>query len=179
MILKIDVRENSLHQHCQQILNGNLKTHYEGIQIVLEALPIGDVIICDENNEYLIIERKTLLDLSASIKDGRYETAKWLIENGEQVNIQECMEALVNADRIKIDFLEIYSNKCQEDFKKNQDYIYSVIINKENKIIEDIKKRSNSRLNEVKKELDIVKIYMEQKILSFKENENVAVKNRL
>ena len=75
--------------------------------------------------------------------------------------------------------MEIYSNKCEEDFKKNQDYIYSVIINKENKIIEDIKKRPYTRLNEMKKELDIVKIYMEQKILSFKENENVIVKNRL
>ena len=68
MILKIDIRENTLIQICQQ----NIHQH-QGIQLVSEALPIGDIIICDENEEYLIIERKTLLDLSASIKDGRYE----------------------------------------------------------------------------------------------------------
>lgn len=68
MILKIDIRENTLIQICQQNIH-----QYQGIQLVSEALPIGDIIICDENEEYLIIERKTLLDLSASIKDGRYE----------------------------------------------------------------------------------------------------------
>lgn len=147
-----------------------------------EKLLFTDILDIIEVHKEDLINYRNAYNINALpliIKDGRYETATWLIENGEKVNIQECMEALVNADKIKIDFLEIYSNKCEEDFKKNQDYIYSVIINKENKIIEDIKKRPYTRLNEMKKELDIVKIYMEQKILSFKENENVIVKNRL
>ena len=147
-----------------------------------EKLLFTDILDIIEVHKEDLINYRNAYNINAlplTIKDGRYETATWLIENGEKVNIQECMEALVNADKIKIDFLEIYSNKCEEDFKKNQDYIYSVIINKENKIIEDIKKRPYTRLNEMKKELDIVKIYMEQKILSFKENENVVVKNRL
>jgi len=147
-----------------------------------EKLLFTDILDIIEIHKEDLINYRNAYNINALpliIKDGRYETATWLIENGEKVNIQECMEALVNADKIKTDFLEIYSNKCEEDFKKNQDYIYSVIINKENKIIEDIKKRPYTRLNEMKKELDIVKIYMEQKILSFKENENVVVKNRL
>lgn len=78
MILKIDIRESSLIQLCQQNINQNKQ--YEGIQLVTEALPIGDIIICDENKEYLIIERKTLLDLSASIKDGRYEEQSYRLD---------------------------------------------------------------------------------------------------
>jgi ERCC4-type nuclease len=71
MILKIDIRETALIQLCQQNVSQNKQ--YEGIEIRTEALPIGDVIICDENKEYIIIERKTLVDLSSSITDGRYE----------------------------------------------------------------------------------------------------------
>lgn len=71
MLLKIDIRETSLIQLCQQIISQNKQ--YEGIEIRTEALPIGDIIICDENKEYIIIERKTLVDLSSSITDGRYE----------------------------------------------------------------------------------------------------------
>jgi len=71
MILKIDIRETALIQLCQQNVSQNKQ--YEGIEIRTEALPIGDIIICDENKEYIIIERKTLVDLSSSITDGRYE----------------------------------------------------------------------------------------------------------
>lgn len=46
----------------------------KALDIRVEALPIGDVIICDESGvEKLIIERKTINDLLASIKDGRYD----------------------------------------------------------------------------------------------------------
>lgn len=38
-----------------------------------ESLSIGDVIIMNEKEEILIIERKSISDLMSSIKDGRYE----------------------------------------------------------------------------------------------------------
>jgi|688.fasta_scaffold18001_6 ERCC4-type nuclease len=78
MILKIDIRETSLMQLCQQ--NISQIKQYEGIELVSEVLPIGDVIICDENNEYLIIERKSLVDLSSSITDGRYEEQSYRLD---------------------------------------------------------------------------------------------------
>lgn len=71
MFLKIDIREPTLIQICQQ--NISQSKQYEGIVLTTESLPIGDVIICDENEEYIIIERKSLVDLSSSITDGRYE----------------------------------------------------------------------------------------------------------
>ena len=52
---------------------------FADLKIVTESLPIGDIIICSESKtdgsieEKIIIERKSLRDLSASIKDGRYE----------------------------------------------------------------------------------------------------------
>jgi ERCC4-type nuclease len=45
----------------------------DGIRLVSTPLAIGDVVICDDDDHVLvIIERKTLNDLSSSIKDGRY-----------------------------------------------------------------------------------------------------------
>ena len=39
-----------------------------------ENLHLGDIIICDDKgNEKIIVERKSLADLAASIRDGRYK----------------------------------------------------------------------------------------------------------
>ena len=71
MIIKIDCREKALLDECnkQQLINDSSQF----IKIISENIPLGDIIIYDDNNnEKLIIERKTLLDLAASIRDGRY-----------------------------------------------------------------------------------------------------------
>ena len=71
MIIKIDCREKALLEECnkQQLINDSTQF----IKIISENIPLGDIIIYDDNNnEKLIIERKTLLDLAASIRDGRY-----------------------------------------------------------------------------------------------------------
>lgn len=47
---------------------------YADITIQSAALPLGDIIICtDDGSEKVMIERKTLKDLAASIRDGRYK----------------------------------------------------------------------------------------------------------
>lgn len=73
MLIKIDYRERDLIDHCKQlVVNSKIS---EKIQIVTENLHIGDVVITETNKdgeELLIIERKSLNDLAASIKDGRY-----------------------------------------------------------------------------------------------------------
>jgi ERCC4-type nuclease len=71
MIIKIDCREKALLDECnkQQLINDSSQF----IKIISENIPLGDIIIYDDNNnEKIIIERKTLLDLAASIRDGRY-----------------------------------------------------------------------------------------------------------
>jgi ERCC4-type nuclease len=81
MIIKIDTRESELLKKCQELITTNLK--YKDIKIISENLPLGDVIINDGQNDCIIIERKTLADLAASIKDGRYEEQSYRL-NGLQ-----------------------------------------------------------------------------------------------
>ena len=78
MIIKVDTREPDLLQQLNHI-TGSMP-NFKNIVIKFETLPIGDIIICDENEakpgesvEKIIIERKSVSDLHASIKDGRYE----------------------------------------------------------------------------------------------------------
>ena len=81
MIIKIDYREKALIEECnkQQLINDSSQF----ITIISENIPLGDIIIYDDDNiEKLIIERKTLLDLAASIRDGRY--------NEQAFRLQQC-----------------------------------------------------------------------------------------
>jgi hypothetical protein len=78
MIIKVDTREPDLLQQLNHITSNT--PSFKNLVIKFETLPIGDIIICDENEakpgepvEKLIIERKSVSDLMASIKDGRYE----------------------------------------------------------------------------------------------------------
>ena len=72
MIIKIDYREKELEKLILNYKNNNNK--YENIIIKNENLHLGDIILCDnDENEVVIIERKTLKDLASSICDGRYK----------------------------------------------------------------------------------------------------------
>jgi len=81
MIIKIDTREQELFKKCESTINAVPK--FKDIQLISENLPLGDIIINDGTNDCLIIERKTLTDLGASIKDGRYEEQSYRL-NGIQ-----------------------------------------------------------------------------------------------
>lgn len=84
MIIKVDVREHDLMQAINALM-GTVSSFQELI-IVHEQLPLGDVIICDGEEEKVIIERKTLKDLSASIKDGRYEEQSYRLNGIDHPN---------------------------------------------------------------------------------------------
>ena len=69
MLIKIDYREIKLIQYLTGLVTDDMK-----IKMVTENLPIGDMILCDDlGQEKAIIERKSLADLAASIRDGRYK----------------------------------------------------------------------------------------------------------
>lgn len=73
MLIKIDYRETDLFSECEKVL---ALTEYKNIKILSCSIPLGDIIICNDDHEQteekIIIERKTLNDLAASIRDGRY-----------------------------------------------------------------------------------------------------------
>lgn len=90
MIIKIDNRETDLIQNCQHFLKNPI---YKDIELIIEALPIGDVILINNNisslestTEKVIIERKSLRDLAASIKDGRYEEQSYRLSGIDHPN---------------------------------------------------------------------------------------------
>lgn len=68
MIIKIDMRERELIDEVTKLLPS-----YENIEIKVENLPLGDMILCEGEKDHVLFERKTVADLAASIKDGRYE----------------------------------------------------------------------------------------------------------
>jgi len=70
MLVKIDAREQELIAKCNSTILSVAK--FKDIQIETASLPIGDIIVSYNGIDHIIIERKTLADLAASIKDGRY-----------------------------------------------------------------------------------------------------------
>jgi ERCC4-type nuclease len=66
----VDERERDLYEKCSSIVNCG-GTY---INLSKKVLPLGDIhVTTDEDKDVLLIERKSLADLLASIKDGRYE----------------------------------------------------------------------------------------------------------
>jgi ERCC4-type nuclease len=83
MRIIVDEREHDLFSKIDSIV------HFEGnntsIQISKEVLLLGDILLqTDNQKQVVLIERKSLSDLLASIKDGRYEEQSYrLIHTGE------------------------------------------------------------------------------------------------
>ena len=73
MNIILDERENSLFEHIKTI-----SINFQNIHLSKKVLPLGDILISqtdslDPEKDLLLIERKSVADLLASIKDGRYE----------------------------------------------------------------------------------------------------------
>ncbi len=80
MKLVIDYREKKLIGLLNSVKLMNAK--YKPIELLVENLPLSDVIIKDDkNNEKLLIERKTINDLASSIQDGRYNEQSYRLTN--------------------------------------------------------------------------------------------------
>ena len=104
MIIKIDTRETAL----LQLINNQVSVIpvFKSIKVISETLPIGDIIINDESEDKIIIERKSVNDLLSSIKDGRYEEQSYRLNgnNHHNHNIVYLIEGDVNkVNRFKPD----------------------------------------------------------------------------
>jgi len=84
MIIKIDVREAELLKKCE--INLGMFSNFKDLKIVPLQLPLGDIIINDGEKDLVIIERKSLSDLAASIKDGRYEEQSYRLNGLDHHN---------------------------------------------------------------------------------------------
>ena len=81
--VKIDARERELIPLIREKIG---ETMADQITISVESLPLGDIIFCKDEQELLIIERKSVADLAASIKDGRYQEQSYRLDGTELHN---------------------------------------------------------------------------------------------
>ena len=99
MLIKVDVREAELIKIFESLIA--TIPIFKDLKIQLESLPLGDIIIFDDerNADLLILERKSISDLLASIKDGRYEEQSYRLTglNQPNHNIMYIIEGDVNS----------------------------------------------------------------------------------
>ena len=99
MLIKVDVREAELIKIFESLIA--TIPIFKDLKIQLESLPLGDIIIYDDerNADLLILERKSISDLLASIKDGRYEEQSYRLTglNQPNHNIMYIIEGDVNS----------------------------------------------------------------------------------
>ena len=112
IIIKLDNREQDLIQSCKYFLNNS---NYQNIVLEVQNLPVGDVILCGESgNEMVILERKSIPDLASSIKDGRYEEQSFRLQgdplpNHNIIYVIEGDLNRINAFKGRIDRSTMYS----------------------------------------------------------------------
>ena len=155
MLIKIDTREHDLLQQVTQLV-ANIPI-FKNIVIKSETLPIGDIIISDDKEDKLIIERKTVSDLLSSIKDGRYEEQSYRLNglNHHNHNIVYLIEGDVNrVNRFKTDNkvekLTLYSAMFSLNYYKGFSVLRSfsleetatIICNMAYKLNKDLTKKS-------------------------------------
>lgn len=84
MIIKLDCRETALISAVKVYIS---ERNLENIKVETCNLQVGDIIILDDRNpvidpiENIIIERKSINDLAASIRDGRYQEQSFRLSN--------------------------------------------------------------------------------------------------
>lgn len=121
MKLILDCREKELiKQINQQVL---FFPAFKKIEVVIENLPLGDIIILnDDGTNELIFERKTIPDLLSSITDGRYEEQSYRLNglNHHNHNIIYIIEGDVNNNKQfkKIDKMTFFSALLSLNFYK-------------------------------------------------------------
>lgn len=114
----IDERERELYDKSYSIVQAN-NTY---VVLSKEVLPLGDIFITtDENKHVMLIERKTLQDLLASIKDGRYEEQSYRLTHSSGLpphSILYIIEGQLSQLRSNIERKIVYSALTSLNFFK-------------------------------------------------------------
>lgn len=140
MKIIIDFREQELYDNIQNIVLSS-SIHF-AFDIVKDNLNIGDIVVKKDDDEIIcIIERKTLTDLMASIKDGRYTEQSFRLSNASNVpnhNIIYLIEGNINSIVNPIEKKTIYTSLTSinlfkgfsltrtQNVKESADYLLSM-----------------------------------------------------
>jgi len=113
--VKIDARERELIPLIREKMG---ETTTEQITISVESLPLGDIIFCKDEQELMIIERKSVADLAASIKDGRYQEQSYRLDGTELHNHNIVYLIEGNMARATFDKSALYSSMFSLQYYK-------------------------------------------------------------
>lgn len=150
MIVKIDMREKKLIDKLNILLSDSIN---KNIKLVIECLDIGDIIILNDNNEInIVIERKSISDLSSSIKDGRYEEQSFRLNKCEihNHNIIYLIEGIIKKSSY-INPNMVYSAMFSLNHYKGFSVIRSISLDETAEIILNLTRKINKNNSENKK----------------------------
>jgi ERCC4-type nuclease len=132
MRIRVDNREQELLKHIRELIV-NIPL-FKDLEVQVENLALGDVIISNNVEDKLYIERKSINDLAASIKDGRYEEQSYRLNglNHPNHNIIYLIEGDLNrVNRFKdnkMEKLTLYSSVFSLNYYKGFSVIRSFSI---------------------------------------------------
>ena len=175
MIIKVDNREQELLKQINQLVL--FTPSFKQLKVEVASLPLGDIIISDDNEDKIIIERKCLNDLLASIKDGRYEEQSYRLNGLEHHNhnIYYMIEGDVNKmNRFKdnkIDKLTLYSAMVSLNYFKGFSVMRTFSVEESAVFI------CNTASKLSKSETSGKKAYFENNKLHIKQSVNLDVTN--
>jgi len=112
--VKIDARERELIP----LIREKMGETTDQITISVESLPLGDIIFCKDEQELIIIERKSVADLAASIKDGRYQEQSYRLDGTELHNHNIVYLIEGNMSRATFDKSALYSSMFSLQYYK-------------------------------------------------------------
>lgn len=134
MLIRVDTREDALHEMFKINSAHELRS---------ESLPVGDVILSStDETVHIVFERKTLLDLAASIRDGRYKEQSHRLQAIPGVhchNVVYIIEgdlARYNERFSKISKKALYSAMCSLNYYKGFSVVRTMSIMETHELIQ-------------------------------------------
>lgn len=179
MFIQIDNREGDL----LMTMNLLFKEHSHDIKI--ETLALGDIILFDNNqNEKIMFERKSLYDLAASIKDGRYgeqsyRLNEYSLHNHNIIYIIEGDFERYNPTKGRMDKKTLYSALITLNYfkgfsvirTKNINETCELIINYADKLQKEPTRSGHYDANKPEKEVNYCEVMKKEK------KNNITVEN--
>ena len=181
MKLIIDCRESKLLESCQKILKTN-ENYNKIVTIETENLDLGDIIIKDdENNDKIIVERKTINDLISSISDGRYREQSFRLNGIDHENhniiylIEGTLKNLSSASQKQMVYSSILSLNYFKGFSvyrsENVDESAYILLNMVYKCFKEKEKVPYYPKNGERVEKEYISVIKKKK------NENITIDN--
>ena len=184
--ITVDFREIKLIEEMKRLIA--LEAIFKGIELVTENLMLGDIKV-EAHDHTLLIERKTIDDLLASIKDGRYDEQSYRLRSLENEQVYYFIEGkvkrshqIVYSSILSLNYFKGFSVIKTDDLKETANVIlyFSLKLEREQNRVPYIitKPKAEKEVNgkEVEeKEVEKKDIY--PSLIQKKKNENITVSN--